>query len=154
MKQVLLIMTPGRQSTEALHWCLHHVKEKNKTLKVIYVVDEGMTLQLEESIAETGFIGDKPGEELKESLDKEYFERGKKILEQVEKQARTFQAPCKTELKRGSYLDICEKEAGEELVDILVVTEKKEGFFKKLFEGTESHQLKGRVCCEIKVYQS
>ncbi|MBI4412561.1 MAG: universal stress protein [Deltaproteobacteria bacterium] len=154
MKKILLIITPGRQSTEALHYALHKAKETKGTLKVVYIIDREMTQDLQNNLAEIGFIGDRPGEELSDALNKEYHARGKKVLEEVEKQARTFQVPVESELKTGSYLDICEEEVRKETPTLLVATEKKDSFLKKVFEGSETKRLKDRVSCELKVYQS
>lgn len=153
-KKILLMITPGRQSTEALHFALHKAKDIKGTLKVLYVIDNEMTQDLQNNLAEIGFIGDKPGEELSDALNKEYLARGKKVLEEVEKQARTFQVPVEAELKTGSYLDICEEEVRKETPALLVATEKKDSFLKKVFEGTEAKRLKDRVSCEIKIYPS
>lgn len=154
MKTILLIITPGRQSTEALHWCLHKAKELQHNLKVIYAVDNEMTNEIEQSIADTGFIGEKPGEELKTALEKEFYERGKSVLTEIERQGVTFQCPLKTELKTGSYFEICEQEANKEEVDLLVVLEKKVSFLKKIFKGPELDDLRERISCEVKVYQA
>ena len=153
-KKILLVMTPGRQSTEALHFALHKAKEAKGTLKVAYIIDREMTQDLQNNLAEIGFIGDRPGEELSDALNKEYHARGKKVLEEVEKQARTFKVPVESELKEGSYLEICGELCRKEDASLLVITEKKDSFLKKVFEGSEAKKLKDRISCEIKVYQS
>lgn len=81
-------------------------------------------------------------------------EGGRLILEEMERQARTFQVQYETSLKEGSYLSICEEMGNHADVATIVFLEKKGSLLKKLFEGRESDQLKDRICCEMKVYPS
>lgn len=131
VKKVLLVITHNRQSTEALHFALHKAKETKGTLCVIYIIDAEI-------------IGEDTQREL----------HGKKVLEEVEKQARTFQVPVESALKTGSYWDICSELSHGEDVALLVLTQKKVSFLKKVFETSETNKLKDRVSCEIKIYST
>ena len=126
-KKILLMVSSGRQSTEALHFAMHKAKEMKGGLRVIYAVD---------------------------SATPEDPMQTKKALEGIEKQARTFQVPVETESKTGSYFHLCEEFARKDDVALLVVAEKKDSFLKKVFEESETKKLKDRVACEIKVYPS
>lgn len=121
---ILLIFTPDRQSTEALHWCLHKAKETGRLIKVAYVLEEGCCR-----------------------------ETAKKKLEEIERQCRTFQVPFETLICEGDYGKACQDLAGKNDIDILVVTEKKKPFFSKWFGGSEARRIASLVPCEIKVYQ-
>lgn len=123
MKSILLVITPERQSTEALHWCLHKVKETGLSLKVTYVVEENGCR-----------------------------DTAKKKLEEIERQCRTFQVPFETSLHEGAYLDACGELASKNGVDILVVTEKKGPFYKQWFLDSEASQIQQLISCEIRVY--
>lgn len=131
VKKVFLVVAPGRQSTEALHFALHKAKETKGTLRVIYIIDAEI-------------IGEDTQREL----------HGKKVLEEVEKQARTFQVPVESGLKTGDYVDICLELSHGKDVGILILTQKKTSFLKKVFETSETNKLKDRVSCEIKIYHS
>lgn len=78
---------------------------------------------------------------------------GKKYLEDFEKQARTFQIGYDTRLMAGEYFTVCENLSKEAETSVIVLLEKKKGFFKKLFEGSELDGLQTRLGCEMKVYQ-
>ena len=125
-KKIVLMVSPGRQSTEAFHFCLHKAKEGGRKLSVIYALNG----------------------------DGESPERSKKILEEAARQCRTFQVPFETGVQSGDYFELCSRLTTNGEVDLLVVAEKKRGFFKKLIEGSESGRLKGRVSCDLKIYRS
>lgn len=152
MEKILYIMTPGRQSTEALHWCLHKTKELQLTLRIVYVVDEELSRNIGRSMSEIGFVGETPSAELSEALNKEYQDRAYKIIEEVERQCRTFAIPFETAIKEGGYIDICLEEANGGGIRILTVVQQKEGLFKKFFASSDTSQLVGKIPCELKVY--
>lgn len=123
MTFILLVMTPERESTEALHWSLHKAKETGRRVRIIYLVQNG---------------------------DRE---PARKKLEEIEKQCRTFQVPFEAALDDGSYFEKVEKLANKNDVDILVITEKKKSFFGRWFAGSEARRIASLVPCEIKVYR-
>ncbi len=151
--KILLIVSQDRHSTEALHWALHTCKESGRSLKVVYIIDCDTTNEMQESLASGGLVGDRPGLDLSVALNKEYAERAKTVITEMEKQCRTFPTPCETKIIEGPYLDLLEKEAALPEVDILVITEKKKSFFKNIFEGGESKDVAARINCELKVYK-
>ncbi|MBI2339195.1 MAG: universal stress protein [Deltaproteobacteria bacterium] len=120
MKKVFLVISPGRESTEALHFALHKAKEMKGGLSLVYIGQ------------------DRDGV--------------KKKIEEIEKQARTFQVSCESELKSGDYFEICGELSRREDAALMVVTEKRGSFLKKVFEGSEANKLKDRVVCELKIY--
>lgn len=151
-RKVLLIVSQNRQSTEGFHWALHTCKESERSLKMVYVVDCETTDTIQESLAASGTVGDKPGADLSQALNKEYAERAKTVISEMEKQCRTFQVPFESKITEGNYLEQVAQEAGDAEVDLLVVTEKKKSFFARLFEGSESKNIAARINCELKVY--
>lgn len=122
--KILLVITPDKQSTEALHWCLHKAKQSGGSIKIICVIS------------------------------KESQEEVKEIIEEIEKQCRAFNVKYEASVKFGNYLEVCETAADEKEVKIMVVTERKAPFFRRIFEGSEGGKLRKKVSCEIKVYPS
>lgn len=122
--KILLVITPDKQSTEALHWCLHKAKQSGGSIKIICVIS------------------------------KESQEEVKEIIEEIEKQCRAFNVKYEASVKFGNYLEMCESASGEKGVEVMVITEKKVPFFRKIFEGSEANKLRRKVSCEIKVYSS
>ncbi|HBF12681.1 MAG TPA: hypothetical protein DDW49_04720 [Deltaproteobacteria bacterium] len=127
MKYILFAITADRFSTEGFHWCLHTAKEKNKVVKAVYVASQTNATD---------------------------YDHGKKMLEEVEKQCRTFQAPFEVQLEKGAYFQLCQDLASQPDVDILVVTEKKRSWLSKIFGSRESDQLRGKISSELKIYPS
>lgn len=121
---VLLVVASGRHSTEAFHFALHKAKETGRQLKIVYVVES-------------------PEGDGKEP---------QRALSEIDKQCRSFQIPFESTLREGAYLKVCEEIVLQEGADLLVITEKKEGFLKKWVEGSDLSGLKDRLPCEIKAY--
>lgn len=122
MKQILLVISPNRHSTEALHWSMHKAKETGRTVRIGYVINGS---------------GDHTGSPL---------------LEAVERQCRTFQAPFETVKREGDYLKICQELGAEADVDTLVFIEKGSSFLKKWFYEPEIKKILGNLSCEVKAY--
>lgn len=122
MKFILLVITPERESTEALHWTLHKAKETGRRVRIVYLAGNS------------------------------YQESAKKKLNEVEKQCRTFQVPFEAALDDGPYFEKVEKLANKNDVDILVITEKKKPFFKRWFQNSEAGRIQNFISCEIRIY--
>lgn len=125
MKKVIYIVSPTRQSTEALHWSLHKCKELESLLRIVYV-----------------------------SNDQEEGKVSEKYKEEIERQCRTFQVGFESVETQKVYMDACEEESQAEEVTLMVITIPKVGVLKKLFGGANLQGLQSRVHCEFKVYQS
>lgn len=123
-KKILMIVAPGRQSTEGFHWCLHTCKESGRVLRTVFIND--------------GTLGD---------------DAVKKIIDETERQCRTFQVPFETSVVSGNYEDEVIKQAGEAETDILVVTEKKKNFFTRFFGLGELKAIATKINCEFKIYK-
>ncbi len=152
MKKILLILSQGRNSSDVVTQALRLASEPHSMLHVVYVVDQDMAKQVERDLAETGFIGDKPGEGVTSALQAEYVQRGLKILEDIRKKAANANVAIEAETRHGIFLDVCEEMGNAPEVEVLVFSPRKEGFFKKMFEGSEISKLKGRVRAAIKTY--
>lgn len=125
-KKIVLVVSEGRQSTEAFHFCLHRAKEAGRKLAVVCVANGN---------------GASP-------------EWSQKILGEAARQCRTFQVPFETQTQSGDYADVCQQLSSECDTALLVVTKKKRSFIKKWVEGSESFRLKDRVSCELKTYEA
>lgn len=151
-QQVVLVLTPGRICDEALHWCYHQCTENKLNLRVVYLIDEVFSRQIEKTLADNGFIGDKPSRDLTQALDQEYQNRAKKFLDLVRKESHTFGLKPTLELIHGSYLDHCVAVGQRAETKVLVVIEKKSGFFSKIFKRDAFLEIKDQIKCELKVF--
>jgi len=125
MKKIILISTADRQSTEALHWCLHQSKQKELTIVTYYLASSPEDLEI-----------------------------GKKFIEGHERQFRMFQVPFESHCEEAPYEETCVRLSSDpEVVQMVLVQKKKKGL-KKLFDGSSSDPLEGRLSCEVKIYYS
>ncbi|EKD41324.1 MAG: hypothetical protein ACD_73C00768G0003 [uncultured bacterium] len=152
--ELLIVLSPERKSREAMQFSIAHAKEKNLSIKAVYVVEESITKAVEKEMAETGFIGDKPGSEVTTALNKDHKTRGEKILADFKQLALKFGLAVKTEIKAGFYARVCEELANASLVSEIIFISRKRGFIDKLFGVDEVKQFKSAIDKPVHSYLS
>lgn len=154
MKKIVFLTSPNRQSTEALHWCLHKAKEGERSIRALYVMDQKCTQDLEDQLADSGHLGKQTNSEVKEALMHQYEDQAKLFVEESEKQGRTFQIKVDSEIVYGSYIQKAIEEGRREDVDILVCVTKNKNFIRKFFEGEDLEAIRDKISCEVKIYKA
>ena len=149
MKNILLVLSTTRQSPKTIELALEKVKEKGSSLSALFVLDSEMPGSILAKLTDSGFTGEKPSQELHDSILSEYRERGKKKLEEVEKLAKEMDVPFTAIIREGDFTSECLTEIKERNADTVITTRKKRSTLSRFIFGSPIEQIKNESKCEM-----
>lgn len=123
MKKIMLLLSGGGDLDRAMKIALDAArKEKEVEVIPLYVIDSGVPASVSSWLIYVGFMGDKPSDDYKHTILKEYRRRAQDDLEEVEKKIKTEGFSCRTILVEGPLLDTIKKVVTAENAELLVIT--------------------------------
>ncbi|MDT8317240.1 MAG: universal stress protein [bacterium] len=149
MKNILLVLSTTRQSPKTIELALEKVKTEESSLSALFVLDSKMPGSILEKLTDSGFTGEKPSQELHDSILSEYRERGKKKLEEVEKLAKEMNIPFTAIIREGDFTSECLAEIKVRNTDTVITTRKKRSTLSRFIFGSPIEQIRDESKCEM-----
>ena len=149
MKNILLVLSTTRQSPKTIELALEKVKEEKSSLTALFVLDSEMPGSILEKLTDAGFTGEKPSQELHDSILSEYRERGRKKLEEVEKLAGEMEIPFTAIIREGDFTSECLAEIKVRNADTVITTRKKRSSLSRFIFGSPIEQIRDESECEM-----
>jgi len=153
MKKILLLLPNTGFSQKTVETALKLAKERKAELLSCYVVDERLPESVSSWMIYIGFMGDKPSEEYREVILKEYRKRADADIEEVRKMASKEAIEVRSFLKEGNWAEETVKLAEEEKVELIVTSKPKEGQMGKFFFGSALEELVKKAPCDVRVVE-
>lgn len=151
MNRILYVLSPQRESKEALDWSIEQSKSDSLEIFFLYIVDEELTKDIENCLSEKGFVGEKTGHELGKALNDEYLKRGEEKIKELISVVKENGIKTNGEVVKGNYFNICNQYVKKN--DLLLIINKKRSFIGKLILKSESEELKLMIQNEIKFFE-
>ncbi len=149
MKNILLVLSTTRQSPKTIELALEKVKEKGSSLSALFVLDSEMPGSILEKLTDAGFTGEKPSQDLHDSILTDYRERGKKKLDEIEKLAKEMDVPFTAIIREGDFTSECLAEIKDRKSDIVITTRKKRSSLSRFIFGSPIEQIRDQSECEM-----
>ena len=149
MKNILLVLSTTRQSPKTIELALEKVKEEGSSLSALFVLDSEMPGSILEKLTDAGFTGEKPSQELHDSILTDYRERGKKKLDEVEKLAKEMNVPFTAIIREGDFTLECLAEIKDRKSDMVITTRKKRSSLSRFIFGSPIEQIRNESECEM-----
>jgi nucleotide-binding universal stress UspA family protein len=153
MRKILLLLPTTGFSEKTVRTAFKLAKEQGAELLCCYVVDERLPESVSSWMIYIGFMGDKPSEEYREVILKEYRKRGETDIEEVEKMASQEGVNLRSCFKEGNWSEETIKVAKEEEVELIVTSKPKEGQMGKFFFGSALEELMKSAPCDVRVVE-
>lgn len=153
MKKILLLLSNTGFSQKTVETAFELAKEQKAELISCYVVDERLPESVSSWMIYIGFMGDKPSEEYRKVILKEYRKRAETDIEEVEKMASREGIEIRSFLKEGSWAEETVKLVEAEMVELIVTSKPKEGQMGKLFFGSALEELTKKAPCDVRVVE-
>jgi nucleotide-binding universal stress UspA family protein len=153
MKKILLLLPNTGFSQKTVETAFQLAKEQKAELISCYVVDERLPESVASWMIYIGFMGDKPSEEYREVILKEYRKRAEADIEEVKRMASGEGIEIRSFLKEGDWAEETVKLAKEEGVGLIVTSKPKEGQMGKLFFGSALEELMKIAPCDVRVVE-
>ena len=149
MKNILLVLSTTRQSPKTIDLALEKVKAEKSSLTALFVLDSEMPGSILEKLTDAGFTGEKPSQELHDSILTEYRERGKNKLEEVEKMAKEMDVPFIAIMREGDFTSECLAEIKYRNADTVITTRKRRSTLSRFIFGSPIEQIRNESKCEM-----
>jgi nucleotide-binding universal stress UspA family protein len=151
MKKVLLILSFLRSSPKTVEEALHIARESDAELVVFFVLDIEYADNIARKLADEGWLGEKPSEQLYQSLLQEYQSQAEKKIAEIYHRAGELKVPVRAIIKRGPVLEETLRLADLEDPDLIVITRRKRSSLSRLIFGSMVKTLKEQVHSKVKI---
>ena len=149
MENILLVLSTTRQSPKTIDLAIEKVKKEKSSLTALFVLDSEMPGSILEKLTDSGFTGEKPSQELHDSILTEYRERGRKKLEEIEDLAKRMDVPFSAVIREGDFTSECLSEIKDRRSDIVIITRKKRSSLSRFIFGSPIEQIRDAAECEM-----
>ena len=149
MENILLVLSTTRQSTKTIDLAIEKVKKERSSLTALFVLDSEMPGSILEKLTDSGFTGEKPSQELHDSILTEYRERGRKKLEEIEELANLMDVPFSAVMREGDFTSECLAEIKDRRSDVVFITRKKRSSLSRFIFGSPIEQIRDAAECEM-----
>ncbi len=149
MENILLVLSTTRQSPKTVELAIEKVKKEKSSLTALFILDSEMPGSILEKLTDSGFTGEKPSQELHDSILTEYRERGRKKLEEIEDLANRMDVPFTAIIKEGDFITECLAEIKDRRSDVVLITRKKRSSLSRFIFGSPIEQIRDESECEM-----
>ena len=157
MQTVLLVLSTTRESPKTVAYALRRTKELGGKLAILCVIDTQLPSSIQEKLADSGFVGDKPGQEVYAQILKEYKQRGEKKLSEVLETARKEGLQVQASLREGDLVEECLTAIDQENASVVIIGRKKMSKLSQfIFEfrgGSPIKLLEKNAKCPVEVIE-
>jgi len=153
MKTIILAMSTTRESPKTIDYALQEAKREGAKLIAIFVVDPESADAIFSKLTDTVFMGERPSQNLREAILKEYQERAQKSLTHICRKSKSFQIDCETLLREGGFTEECLKIIEEKKADWVILNRAPRSNLSRFLFGSAVNELKKRSPCPIKIIE-
>src|SRR4029453_15145386 len=150
-RNILLVISTTRESPRTIAYALRRAQEIKGKLVALCVIDTDLPNSIVEKLSDSGFVGDKPGEEVYSEILEEYQQRGQKKRDEIVEAARKNVIPAKGVLKTGDLVEVCLKVAQEEKAAVVIVGRKKMSKLSRFIFGSPIQKIEKNCNCPVEV---
>ncbi len=151
MKKILLILSFLRSSPKTVEEALALAKDNRAELILFFVLDVEYANTIVRKLAEEGWLGERPSQQLYNSLLQEYQSQAESKVAEIRQRAVELKVPVRAIIKSGSVLDETLRVASLEDPDLIVITRRKRSSLSRLIFGSMVKALKEQARCEVRI---
>ena len=118
---LLVISGAGSLDKAADYVLTQTAKEAPYEVILLFVVDSEVPASVSSWLIYVGFMGDKPSEDYRHTILKEYRRRAQEDLDELRDKLEVSGRPCRTRLEEGNLADTLRRVAVEEQADQMVL---------------------------------
>lgn len=153
METVLLVISTTRESPRTIGYALRRVEELKAKLAILCVIDTDLPSSILNKLADSGFVGDKPGEEVYGKILEEYKQRGERKLIEIAEAAKKAGLEVKTILREGDLVGECLSAIEREKARLVIVGKKKASKLSQFIFGSPIKQIEQNARCPVEVIE-
>ena len=152
MKRVLLILSASRMSTACADDAVDAAEREHSELVVLFILDAVHALDVQDRLADTGFLGKAPSGRFLLAVRREHKRRGDVVLAEIAAEAERRGIPCRTEFVEGDFLTRSLEAARKESAAVIFVAKRDRPAISRLVSGSEAQELKESAPCRVMIH--
>lgn len=141
MQTIVLALSTRRQSSKAIKQALDIANKESAKLIIIFVAEIPSSLAL--ASVDIGIWGN-------EAVLKEYEKEGERILQAIQKHAKSLNIECGTLIAKGKFTKECLRVIKEKKADLVIVARTKGFDLSDIFFGSPITKIGRRANCFVK----
>lgn len=148
-KKAMLVYAAACHLDKATERALEQIKSSGSSLAILFVVDPKAADAITASLTNSAFIGDKPTDDLKETLLKDYRLRAEAQVQELADLARSQGIETLTYVREGEIEQESINLVKELDIDLLIIPRCRRTPLTELVMGSACNRLKINAPCEV-----
>ncbi len=153
MVNILLVLSTTRESPRTIDYAFKRVQELKGNLVALCVIDTSLAASIQEKLADSAFIGDKPGEDVYQKILEEYKQRGERKLKEIEDAAQKHHISIKTILREGDIVKECLDTIDQVKAFAVIIGRKKRSKLSQFIFGSPIKLIEKNAKCPVEVIE-
>ena len=152
MNDVLLLMPSNRESPNAAREAIALAKARGARLAVVAVLDPELLDRVSTTLSDVGFMGEKVGDQVRETLWREYRSRAEHLARGVAEQAQREGVTAEAHVEEGDPSEICSRVVPQLHIGVAVLAAERRSWLTRLLSRT-ALRLPALAGCEVRVIE-
>lgn len=153
MKKVLIVLSTSGTPDKVIDYAVGRAKKEGLGVVALYLLEAGLAGEMFDKFTDIGFIGDKPSEELTESLMREYRQRGYEELGRVQIKAMEAGVDYEPVMEEGDFVSKTLEAVKRWDAGAAVLVKRRARAFMKYFSKSLADEVKRRAECEVVIFE-
>ncbi len=128
---------------------IEKAKEEGATLTALFILDSEIPASIFDKLTDIGFAGEKPSQQLQDSILIEYRDMGQRKLEEIAGMVKESGVTFEALLKEGDFATECIDVIREKKSDLVIVTRKNRSSLSRFIFGSPLEQIKREIDTEL-----
>lgn len=138
MTKILVVASTSRHSERVIDEAFLQARDDPKAeITLLYVLETNEIDKIRSQMESSGFLGEKPTEEVIHALKEERKSRRKKYIQSFEKMADMAKVPSRAIEVSGNYSEKVIEHVEKEAYDFIFMVKSKQSFLSRLIHGSD-----------------
>lgn len=148
-EKILLVLASGCQLQKSVDVAINETIKRKGKLAVLFVVDSKAAENITSALSDSGFIGDKPSQDLRNTLLNEYRQRAVNKVRDIAKEAYDEKVEINTYVIEGELEKTALKLIDEIGATLIVIPRCKKVPMSEMIIGAACTRLELKAPCEV-----
>lgn len=153
MHNVLLVIPANKEPQRASTAAIELARQRGGELVALVVVDPNVPSYAASSLTDVGFMGEEVGEQVSETIAREYHARSAALLHTLAERAKNEGVVVTPILEEGDIGEICRRVIRTHQIGIAVLVAEKRSWLTRLLSRSAAVQLPTLSGCEVRVME-
>jgi nucleotide-binding universal stress UspA family protein len=152
LKKLLVLLSGAGSLSKAANFTLDFArKEQSTDIVLLYVVDNEVPASVSSWLIYVGFMGDKPSDDYKHTILKEFRQRAQEDLDEARDLIAKGGFHCRTRLEEGSLLETIIRMAEDEKADLVALALPGKSEVGGILYHEAAKNLRKKSTCAVKI---